>query len=66
MVVMFLMFLLLMGFLTINPYIIAHFSLACLEFMGGLWEIPTYAIFPNELGLETKCCGSTSKSKVHA
>ncbi len=66
MVVMFLMFLLLMGFLTNNAYIIVHFSLACLEFMGGLWEILTYAIFPIELGLETECCGSISKSKVHA
>jgi hypothetical protein len=66
MVITFLMFLLLMVFLTINPYIIAHFSWECLEFMEGLWEIPTYVIFPIELGLETKCCGSTSKSKVHA
>jgi hypothetical protein len=55
-----------MGFLTNNAYIIVHFSLACLEFMGGLWEILTYAIFPIELGLETECCGSISKSKVHA
>jgi len=33
---------------------------------GRFVEIPTYAIFPIELGLETKCCGSTYKPKVHA